>query len=395
MKHLTINAKYFFINNYVWFATGIYALVMLSEKIRPGLFIAALILMLFFNLFIKREIRKVNRYEMLILAYIFWNMISYLWITIPEFGFSSFAGEVAVSILPILLFFCAKNINENRFYKNTLNAIVLCIVIGLVLYIWLPSFYLNYLYHYGFAYLNLAVYARQGFSSYIGRIAMGTYTVYGMAIGFKLFKKEKSMYYLFAIIMCGIGCILSSQRSAWAGLAILLIIELYSFIKKRKLAISAKIVGLSLCALSVMLFVISRGTQLGAQILSKSLNIGDALGERMFTWSYMFESDINLLIGKGLGTVGHKANEIGLPAVTDGGLIKILIEIGIIGFLLFAMIVFGAISSAWKDREERSIELFIIFFMILQSVGSNVFALQITAPIFWISVGILERKAKE
>ncbi len=392
MKHLTIDTKHFFMHRYAWFATGVYALAMLHGSIRPGVFIAVLILMLFFSLIIKRKMVKVDRYELLILLYIFWNIISYLWISTPGFGFSSFVGEAAVSILPILLFFCTSSIDKDIFYKNTLNAIVVCVLIGLVLYLLLPSFYLNYLYRYGFSYSNLPVHARQGFSSYIGRIAMGTYTVYGVAIGFKLLKKEYSLYYLFCIMVCGIGCILSSQRSAWVGAAVLLIFELYLFIKKRRLSTNVKMVGLIFCALPVAFIAISKGAQLGAQVLSKSLRVADALSERVYTWSYMFASDINLLTGKGLGTVGHKANEIGLPAVTDGGLVKILLEIGVIGLLLFTMIVIIAVKSAWKDREARSVELFAVLFMILQSIGSNVLALQITAPIFWISVGFLRNK---
>ena len=75
MKHLTIDTKHFFMHRYAWFATGVYALAMLHGSIRPGVFIAALILMLFFSLIIKRKMVKVDRYELLILLYIFWNII--------------------------------------------------------------------------------------------------------------------------------------------------------------------------------------------------------------------------------------------------------------------------------------------------------------------------------
>ena len=93
-------------------------------------------------------------------------------------------------------------------------------------------------------------------------------------------------------------------------------------------------------------------------------------------------------IGNGLGANGHRALGIeDAHVIADGGLVKLYCENGIVGFSLWAYLMFLCLESGVKNIRKYYAETGILVVGILQSIGSNVLAFQICAPIFWFAAG--------
>ena len=95
----------------------------------------------------------------------------------------------------------------------------------------------------------------------------------------------------------------------------------------------------------------------------------------------------NLLTGDGLGRYSHKAVEYSDKFISDGNYFRMIAEIGILGFLIFTLIIITSLFKGYRNFKEKYIELGIIVIICMQAVGSNVFAFQLIAPIFWYSIG--------
>ncbi|MBO4890964.1 MAG: hypothetical protein J5574_08255, partial [Lachnospiraceae bacterium] len=93
-------------------------------------------------------------------------------------------------------------------------------------------------------------------------------------------------------------------------------------------------------------------------------------------------------IGNGLGANGHRA--LGLEdahVIADGGLVKLYCENGVVGFSLFAYLLVLSLQKGFRDIRRYYVPVGIIIVGLLQSIGSNMLAFQICAPVFWFAVG--------
>lgn len=398
LKLTYIRLNSFFVSllsNFYTLNIHIYFLALIIPITRPGIFMDCIYIIIFFILFIKNRFIKLNIVDALVIIYLIFNLASYLWINLYGFTFSNFLEEVSTSLFPILLYYSAKYIVrfEYKYYRNTLIAILTCMLIGIILYITMPVFYREFLYKYGFSYSNLIVHCRQGLSSYIGRIAGGTLTVYGTIISSKLYLESNNKKYLISFILLCISCLLTAQRSAWIGLIISVCYLIVNILfKKGRVDLFIYFIILIVISIIITNYI---GLFEGNQIFEKSLNISNMLSERNYTWAVAIKNINNLFIGNGLGTVGHRALGINANFVTDGYYIKMICEIGIVGFLFFILIIISSIFNAMKNWKLNDISILMIIFILIQCIGSNVLATQIIAPMFWLAIGICSTNRKE
>ena len=113
-----------------------------------------------------------------------------------------------------------------------------------------------------------------------------------------------------------------------------------------------------------------------------------AVSQRSEQWVAAVNNMYSSWIGNGLGANGHRA--LGFEdahVIADGGLVKMYCENGVLGFSLFVYIMYLALSDGVKDIKEHYAEVGIIAVGLLQSIGSNMLAFQICAPVFWFAVG--------
>jgi hypothetical protein len=154
----------------------------------------------------------------------------------------------------------------------------------------------------------------------------------------------------------------------------------FNFLKKRYFIIEMFFIYL------IYKYFLSDYVILLENIVERSSEISQAVGERSFTWTYAFQ-DLTFIFGKGLGSVGHKAIGFSKILIADGNYFKMIGEIGIFGTFLFLAILISSFWNGIKDFKNKYLDLGIIFCICLVGIGSNIFTFQSIAPIFWYAIG--------
>ena len=113
-----------------------------------------------------------------------------------------------------------------------------------------------------------------------------------------------------------------------------------------------------------------------------------AISQRSEQWVAAVNNMYSSWIGNGLGANGHRA--LGFEdahVIADGGLVKMYCENGVLGFSLFIYLLYLALGDGIRNIREHYAEVGIIVAALLQSIGSNILAFQICAPVFWFAIG--------
>lgn len=376
---------------YYWIIFLIYLASVFFPSLRVG--VLASILMLIF-VFVLR-LRASNRIgiDELVFLFAFYNIFSvsgYLYNGIP---IVAFIQDFSNQLLPMIFFFLpsSKSFNKEKYYNLLLNSIIFCIIVGLYFYIKKPSYYFDYLSRIEIFFVKDYYLLYPRFNSFLGSTIMGSFSLIAMIISLYRVLRGQShlfMYCLMYVISFFIA-IITMQRSAMVLSIIIffysLLISIYSPNKSNKYLYFIYFLFGLLLAYNISKFDLSL-----LNVLNQRLSaVNDVVNSRSDQWINTISSSSNLIMGTGLGSVGHKALGYAKYVITDGSLFKIFAELGLIGFLLFGLIVFLCLKKAFKHVKFYIREIAIVFVFIIQSIGSNSLSFQQLLPIFWISLGII------
>ncbi len=353
------------------------------SSIRLGVVTSVIILLALYNTINKRDLLINSDINKLVLAYLFYNTFSVLMYVFSGIPLSVFFAEWSNSILPIFFFYLpSKEKTENfRFYNITLFVLIISFIIGF--YLWINDS----------EYYKVFMETTEGpgtgldfFQSLYGLTATGTLGVIGFLISSSLILRSNGKKGKIAMIICLVATILTFRRGAMFSLFIAFIILHYiaylrfNFLKKRYFIIEMFFIYL------IYKYFLSDYVILLENIVERSSEISQAVGERSFTWTYAFQ-DLTFIFGKGLGSVGHKAIGFSKILIADGNYFKMIGEIGIFGTFLFLAILISSFWNGIKDFKNKYLDLGIIFCICLVGIGSNIFTFQSIAPIFWYAIG--------
>lgn len=322
-----------------------------------------------------------TKYKFPIFVYFIWMIgsgIHYIYNDIP---LSFFVSATFGTILPISFVLFSKNKNNN-FLKNFLISYSIAGVIGLVLMIVRPLWYVEYCASYGYSHIRL--------SYFIGSITMGCFGAVALIISLKMVIDSKGRKYKF-LYFIALGCTFASwQRSAWIVAIITLVIAHYYIYGKWK-ALGRKFLGLEFL-IALIVLIVSKDIIIEILSLRNAYRIRPKTGmieSRAWTWIEGIHNS-NIVFGSGYGSRGHKALAIGIPgAIGDGSWMNLLCEIGILGLCLFGCIIIKALIKSYRHIKELYMPMGIILVICLQSVGSNMFESQLIMPLFWYSIGLI------
>lgn len=282
----------------------------------------------------------------------------------------------------------AKSNNDERFIANKIlfSAFVL-MVIGLFFYIAFPDFFYT---HIG---QDLDTY-RWGindyrYGSYISSSNLGSLCVACIPLFFLTINNRKRIANCFLFFILILSLLLCMQRSAWVTtVAIIFVIIVKSRLEKSKKILI--VLGILFLIMAYFFFadVFLSSTQLSYfQTRSSQINIIKMISERINQWRDSFEIFMSNPFGYGLGSMGHKAAEVGYTGVVaDGNYLRILGELGIEGLVLFSCLIIKAAKNGIKEHLELTL---LIFGFCLQAIGTNVFDLYFSSFVFWFVLGYL------
>lgn len=366
-----------------------YVLTLISSSIRPGVIATALMLLVIAQLCIQRRIKIENTIDSLAVVFFVYNMLSGLWCVYYGMSLSIFLGEFVTGALPIIFYFAGKTSLEctEDFYKKFIIAVIIAGTVGLVLFIWAPQFYLDYLFNYNYISKADAATMRIRMISVIGSILVGYLSVCGMCIASGLMLKYNGKKYKAALFVCCLYAFLSNQRSAmFVAILVLfyvnyLVFFVYKMLHKKYFIYecSAFVAGFILMCIVFFKAIL--------KVYYRLVSLPGAIGQRSDQWVGAVNNMKNLWLGNGLGASGHRAVYLNDYIVADGGLVKLFCEMGIIGTSVFAFMLILLIKKGSKKLLLCAGEIGLIIATLLQSIGSNILEFQLATPIFYFAVG--------
>lgn len=361
--------------------------------IRTGVVASALICLLTIEYYTKNHLAFRNTTDILVLIYVIYNTISFTLFSLTGLPKSVFVQEYSSSILPIVFYYFAKNERKNNynFYKITLYAILVSLIIGVIFFVKQPYFYRGYLSHKNGGGTSILS-NTQFFRGLFGATVTGSIGAIGVLISSFYILESNGRKGKIALLICLAAALLTFRRSAMyvSLLAILGIHYIgyfkYNFIKKRYLIVEL------LFVLLIVLYINSKIPFLFETINDRLIMLSNAFDQRTGNWLEGLKYG-NIIIGSGLGRFSHKALPYTNEIIADGNYIRMIAEIGIVGTSMFVVIIFGSLVKGLKNLHTNYLEIGIVFALCLQAIGSNIFSFQELAPIFWYSLGRLQLRS--
>ena len=366
-----------------------YMATLAFSGMRPGVLGAGLMVLVLGELVLRKKFKITALADYMAIAFFAYQIISVIWLLRGGFPISVFANEFVSSVLPMVFYFVGKTAGErtDRWYKMFIYAMLILGFVGLILYVLAPQFYCDWSYAWSHVSKADAATVRVRMNSVVGSTCLSFLMVAGMLVGAYFFgKKEKKG--LFFIVSCLLFAILANQRSGLVA-AILVLIYLnilvffmFDMLPRKYFFCELGAIALVLVAVGIVRF------DFLLKFWYRIISLPTAISERSEQWVAAVNNMYDFWIGNGLGANGHRALGIeDAHVIADGGLVKLYCENGIVGFSLWAYLMFLCLESGVKNIRKYYAETGILVVGILQSIGSNVLAFQICAPIFWFAAG--------
>lgn len=323
-----------------------------------------------------------------------------------------YTNEILNYVVAMFWFFVGASslIDASKFYKYMYYAIVISFGFGLLLYVSTPGWYVSRLVEWANNSLiavveqsESSILSSSRFQSYLmSEYAVSHFTIFGLAIAlFQVFKKNNidtprlSFVKNVAVLILLICAIISQMRVAmFCSIALLFFYMIYDLLFGRS-GNTKKILFICSIILIVIIYVsfiyFPEQIELIINLISErfeDLSIGKALKGREFQVNRLMENWNSPIVGHGLGAGGAIARLKGFPGVTDQNYIKILYENGLMGFLVFLLLILKTMIRAIIHYKYLAIEIVIISFVMVAMLGSNTLSFSYLYIIpFWFAIG--------
>lgn len=392
INHKEDTFPYKFLDFYYIVIIAIMSLGMFLPGVRIGVFASVIILFLVVtNVRIARSFK--SKTDLLVFLYIMYTTLSFLWFVFSNLPVTVFVREYSNSILPIFFYYLAKKIEigNKNFYNMTLIAILVCFVIGFILFIQQPFYYRQYLSNIDGTGGTDVIFTSNFFRSLVGLTMTGSLGFVGVVLSLTKILDSKARRGKIALIICIVAVALSFRRSAMVvTLGAFFVYHYIGYIKFSKIKKRFFLLE-SLILFFIILYLNSNFGDLILMLSERTVDVSNAIESRSDSW-YEGLTYGNLIIGDGLGVYGHKAVEYSNKYIPDGYYFRSLAELGVVGTSIFMFIIIGTLIKGLKTLKTNTIEVTIIVGLCLQAIGSNIFSFQLIAPFFWYCVGRINSK---
>ena len=303
---------------------------------------------------------------------------------------SLYITSVAYILLPIVMYMIPKE-NGSMVMRRAMNAVFFSLLVAVVLYIWAPEFYAEYLYSRSLIGKPDVLWIRPSLIQ--GLYGITTIGTFGTCCALYFFAQivEKKRYSAVKFIICVLIVLFAQRRSAIAALGVGLILEniilcRHGKIKKRFLAIAI--------FTGIALFVLLSFHSSFSSLVIRVISVREAVLERAGNWRENINGlGVEMIWGKGLGSYGHLAGAIGYKGVFDSQYVLMLVENGIIGILLFFLSVCMAFRRFSGRYCESCVPMLIVVVFLIQCIGSNVLEMPLPATLFWFSLSYMQKSS--
>ena len=372
----------------------------------------ALMIWIFFKHMYKREFRlRLENFDKLIFLYIFYMTLLFVWQCITGNLTSSSLVSFIQTIVPVLLFFIAKGINDDDASDiEQIYAFFSALSIGLGIinkyFKFLPSTgtFAGGLY----AYVGENSYEERAYS--MAGSALITGFISALLVCFIIDKFEKRPLKMrllnFVLLIIGIlGCLLSLSRGAIAFLGIFCICYVFLSRKNRLRMIKKRIVLSTLFVFFIgVFFVTSKWESIkNSSIYNRFVTVGVSQDEASNAGRIEFQQEAIAYIkkkpicGMGFGYSGYQASVADVDTYINAESYIILLGInsGIIGITLFVLIFLRVVCEAcFYEKKYIYKYVSLIVGMFAWSVMYILLESDLIAIFYWYSIGRVFSKEK-
>lgn len=360
---------------------------------------------------ISQFLKEITLIDAVVTVYFVYNILSVIWLTFYGLPVSVFSGEFVSSVLPVVFYFAAVSRDDSRtdFYKGFTIAMIILGIVSLVLYLWAPQFYCDYLYKMSYISKADAQTARVRMEAVTGSTSMSFLSIAGMIVAsygiIEAVKKDstdksKKRSIAFSVVFFVFSLILVFLSNSRAGMvtAILVIFYLNIVLVFSVKLINKKFFYIEVCvAIAGIIAVCIAMPAMAGKIFARLVSLPGAVGQRSEQWVAAMNNMHGAWLGNGLGANGHRALYISedVHVVADGGLVKLFCEEGCIGFGLFIYVLISVIVKGIKKIDRCFAEIAVIGTVLLMSIGANVIAFQLCTPVFWYAIGYISKQMRD
>ncbi len=330
--------------------------------------------------------------DIIMTVWLLYNVLSGIWTVSFGMPLSVYLGELFTTALPMVFYYTGRSGGRKKFYKTFIASVLFVGLLGVLLYITAPQFYIDYMYKLQYISKADVPTMRVRMLSVIGSTLMGYLSCIAMLSALYFFfktggKKGKTVFLLSCFL-----AFMSNQRSAMAAAIIIviyaniLIFSTFHMLPKKILYIEAG----ALTAGVVGLFLVFHGAFM--KIYYRLVSLPGAVGQRSDQWVGAMNNMADKWLGNGLGANGHRAEGFTKHMIADGGLAKLYCEMGIVGTALFIFLMVLLIKKGVKNLKECASEVGIVAVTLIISIGSNVMSFALSVPVFYYAAGVIVRK---
>jgi len=374
-------------------AVLIYLAELISDAVRPGICLTAVLLLAGACIFLSGSFTLKTTEDRIFAGYLVYNILSGIWCLYYGIPVSVYIGEVSTTALPMVFYYAGRDCREEetgRLYLSYALAALLMGLIGVVLYIWAPRFYLDFSYEKLFISVADAPTSRVRMNSLVGSGALAAFTTYAVCVSAFFIRSgegKKKAAGLFLIVPSVIFTFMANQRSAMFCVILTVIFFFFAdYVFDRTASKKPLFIGSGCIAAAVAaVFFFARGVF--EKFYARLISIPQGFSERSESWVAAVNDMKNIWLGGGLGSRGHRAALYQQYIVADGGLVKLYTEMGIIGTSLIIFLIFLVYKKAFRDIGALVPEIAVITCAILMSIGSNVLEIELCAPIVYFCLG--------
>ena len=385
---------------YVLVALG-YVATLVIAPMRPGVFATVLMALVLAELLIRKKTVVDCLADGIAIAFFAYQVLSVIWLLQGAYPLSVYLNEFVSSTLPMIFYFVGKSAGERKrvWYRDYLIAMMILGFIGVTLYVLAPQFYCDWAYRWGYISKADVSTMRVRMHSVVGSTCLSFIMVAGMLAASFFLTKKKSKDIVFAIVTmaaCLLFAIMANQRSGLVAAALVLIYVNWLLFFRLNLLPRRYFVYEVAAIAAIFALVCIVKFEFILKFWWRIISLPTAISQRSEQWVAAVNNMYSSWIGNGLGANGHKA--LGLEdahVIADGGLVKLYCENGVIGFSLFAYLIVLSMKRGLADIRDHYVEVGIIAVGLLQSIGSNMLAFQICAPVFWFALGACQKVIKK
>lgn len=329
----------------------------------------------------------------LFLLYFIYLTFSFLFILYYDYPLELIPDAIMSGLFPMVFFFIGVEdkktaLFESDFYKCYFGGALFLFVCSIYLFVTVPSWYMEW---------KISMQPDEWQDNIKVLSTMSGFSASGYLVGYTAlfafcyllfrFKSKKASKFDYLFLFIIVFCLIFSQaRVAILMAAIILLWYAKSTLKIKNLLIIGVVV---IVFVLIFNYIISN-----SELLSELFNVlsskveGTSEDTRYETGLTLLSKQTNFLFGHGYGSGGHKADTLGLPSVTDFEYVKLFYETGIIGFVLFSVIIIKTIKVCIDTKPNYSFELCIICFYLLAMLIANPLTADATmSPVFWYAIG--------